>query len=70
MDPDARNFAIAVQIRDRHGVTLNGTCQHCLPPATPWPCPPFQVAVAVLEQLAAERFPSAPVHPDWLDGQS
>jgi len=64
--PDARNLAIALEVRARHGVTLDGTCLHCLPPGTPWPCPAFSVAARIVHQLADERFPP-PVHPDWLD---
>ena len=67
--PDARNLALALEVRNRHGVTLDGTCRHCLPPRTPWPCPPFQVATSVIDKIAAERFPAPAVHPDWLDGR-
>jgi hypothetical protein len=54
-------LAVALQIRDRHGVTLDGTCISCLPLGTAWPCLPFQRAA-----LAAGEPP--PVHPDWADG--
>lgn len=64
-DVDRRTVALAMQNRDRHGVTLDGTCLHCLPPGTRWPCAPFQLAAATVELLAMP----APVHSDWLDGE-
>lgn len=63
-DIEARTVTLAMEARDRHGVTLQGTCQHCLPPATAWPCLPFQLAAATLDKLATP----APVHPGWLGG--
>lgn len=61
-DVDRRTVALAMQNRDRHGVTLDGMCLHCLPPGTRWPCLPYQLASAVIERLATH----AP-HPDWLE---
>jgi hypothetical protein len=62
---DQRTVALAMEARERHGVTIDGTCHHCLPPGTPWPCLPFQLAAATIEQLAT---PAPTAHPDWLNG--
>jgi hypothetical protein len=66
----ARTLALALEARNRHGVTMAGTCLHCLPPGTGWPCLPFQLAAATVDQLAAGDFPPAAVHPEWLDGSA
>jgi hypothetical protein len=60
---DPLTLAIALQNRDRHGVTLDGTCISCLPPGTAWPCLPFQLAVAAAEQASGK--PRQPIHPRW-----
>ncbi len=65
---DAPKLALALQASERHQPTADGACAHCLPYETPWPCLPYRLAVATAQRLGAD-FPSAPIHPDWLDGQ-
>ncbi len=64
-EDEQRTVELALQARIRHGVTLDGTCLHCLPPGTRWPCLPFQLAEATIERLAT---PAPPIHPGWFDG--
>ena len=66
---DPRTFALALEARARHRATPEGTCAHCLPFDTPWPCLPLQLTQATLQKLGAD-FPAPPVHPDWLNGDA
>lgn len=68
MSDPAVTLALALEARVRHTVTPSVTCRHCLPPGTHWPCLPFRLADATVDQLAAGEHPPAPIDPDWLDG--
>lgn len=43
----------ALTARALHGVQVNGTCGHCLPAGTPWPCPAFQRVQAIVDGLTS-----------------
>jgi hypothetical protein len=49
----ALTLDIAIRVRDRHGVQLNGVCGHC--PNTVWPCQAFVLSHSVILRLTQPK---------------